>query len=241
VLAGNALQQTYNAVDSLVVGNFLGKEALAAVGSTSILAFLIISLFSGLALGFTILVSQFLGAGNQARIKRAADTAYVVALVGAVPVTVLGLFAVDPLLSLLNTPAGPTREMASTYLSVIFLGTVGNFGYNLNAGILQGLGDAVSSLVFLAVATVMNIILDLAFVGLFGWGVAGVAWATVISQSVSFLLGTLFIVKKLKITTLVPRELRFDLPSWPRRCASGFRPGFRTCSFPWARWRSSVS
>ncbi len=231
LLAGNALQQAYNAVDSLVVGNFLGKEALAAVGSTSILAFLIISLFSGLALGFTILVSQFLGAGNRARIKRAADTAYVVALVGAVPVTAIGLFAVDPLLALLNTPQGATREMASTYLSIIFLGTVGNFGYNLNAGILQGLGDAVSSLVFLAVATVMNIVLDLVFVGLFGWGVAGVAWATVISQFVSFLLGTVFIVKKLKITTLAPRDLRFDWSILTESVRIGLPTGFQNMLF----------
>jgi len=101
-------------------------------------------------------------------------------------------------------------EMSSAYLTILFIGTVGSFGYNLNAGILQGLGDSVSSLVFLAIATVLNIVLDLVFVVSFGWGVAGVAWATIISQAVSFLLGTAFIVRKLKLTTLHPADLRFD-------------------------------
>ncbi|OQA63471.1 MAG: Multidrug export protein MepA [Spirochaetes bacterium ADurb.Bin269] len=210
LLAGNLLQQMYNLVDSVVVGQFVGKEALAAVGSTNILNFLLISLFSGLALGFTILISQFFGAKEKDKIKRAVDTAYVVACIGAAAVTVLGLLLTEPLLSLMNTPAGPTHEMSGTYLRILFIGTIGTFGYNLNAGILQGLGDSMSSLRFLAVATVINIVLDLVFVVVFGWGVAGVAWATVIAQAVSFLLGGLFIVRKLKLSTLDPRDLEVD-------------------------------
>lgn len=210
LLAGNVLQQMYNLVDSLVVGNFVGPEALAAVGGTFILNFLLVSLFSGLGLGFTIVISQFFGAGNRDGIKRAVDTGYVAAILGAIPVTAIGLLAARPLLTLMNTPPGPTMDMSVTYLSVLFIGTIGSFGYNLNAGILQGLGDSVSSLVFLAVATVLNIILDLVFVLVFGWGVAGVAWATIIAQLVSFLAGTVFIVKKLRLTTLAPRELGFD-------------------------------
>ncbi len=210
LLAGNILQQMYNLVDSLVVGNFVGKEALAAVGSTFILNFLLVSLFSGLALGFTILISQFLGAGNREKVRSAVDTAYLAAFLGAIPITLLGILAVHPLLRLMNTPSGVTMEMSSTYLTILFIGTIGNFGYNLNAGILQGLGDSVSSLVFLAIATVLNIVLDLVFVVVFGWGVAGVAWATIIAQAVSFALGVFFIVHKLKLTTLKLDELRFD-------------------------------
>lgn len=210
LLAGNILQQTYNIVDSVVVGNFVGKEALAAVGSTFILNFLLVSLFSGLALGFTIVISQFFGAGDRDKIKRSVDTSYVTALAGSVLVTVIGVLAVNPLLTLMNTPAGITREMSASYLTIIVLGTIGSFGYNLNAGILQGLGDSVSSLIFLAIATVINIVLDLVFVAIFGWGVAGAAWATIISQAVSFICGLVFIVKKLKLTTLKPRDLEFD-------------------------------
>lgn len=210
LLAGNILQQMYNLVDSLVVGNFVGKEALAAVGSTFILGFLITSLFSGLGLGMTIIISRCYGAGNRDKVRSTIDTSYVTALVGAIPVTILGLLATRPLLHLVNTPAGATMEMSAAYLSIIFIGMIGTFGYNLNAGILQGLGDSVSSLVFLAVATALNIGLDLLFVAVFGWGVAGVAWATIISQMVSFILGAFFIVRKLRLTTLRIRDLRFE-------------------------------
>jgi putative MATE family efflux protein len=212
LLAGNVLQQMYNTVDSLVVGNFVGSTALAAVGNTAILGMLLFSLFSGLSMGFTIVISQFFGRGDRGKLKRAIDTAYVTAIVGAIPLTILGVLLVRPLLALVNTPAGPTMEMSASYLTIIFLGTIGNLGYNLNAGILQGLGDSVSSLVFLAVATVLNISLDLLFVAVFHWGVAGAAWATIIAQVVSFLAGTVFIVKKLKLTTLKPAELEFDAP-----------------------------
>jgi len=221
LLAGNLLQQMYNLVDSVVVGQLVGKEALAAVGSTNILNFLMISLFSGLALGFTILISQFFGAKESGKIKREVDTAYIAAFAGAAIVTVLGILATGPLLTLMNTPAGATRDMSGTYLRILFVGTIGTFGYNLNAGILQGLGDSMSSLLFLAAATVLNIVLDIVFVAVFGWGVAGVAWATVISQAVSFLLGAWFIVRKLKLSTLALRDLEFD----PRIFAEAVRIG----------------
>lgn len=221
LLAGNVLQQMYNLVDSLVVGNFVGKEALAAVGGTAILSFLLFSLFSGIALGITIVVARFVGSGDRDRVRATVDTAYIVAIAGALLVTVIGIFAARPLLSLLNTPSGVTFDMAETFLTIIFIGTIGNFGFNLNAGILQGLGDSVSSLVFLAIAVAVNIAFDLVFVPVFGWGVAGVAWATVIAQLVSFLLGTVFIVRKLKLTTLKPSELRFD----PRILAESVRIG----------------
>ncbi len=231
LIAGNVLQQMYNLVDSLVVGNFVGKEALAAVGSTFILNFLLVSLFSGLSVGFTIVISQFYGSGNTEKVRSAVDTAYITALLGAVPVTLLGVIFTRPLLALMNTPAGITMEMSSAYLTILFAGTAGSFGYNLNAGILQGLGDSVSSLVFLAIATVLNIVLDLVFVVAFGWGVAGVAWATIISQAVSFILGTVFIVRKLKLTTLRPDDLRFDAKILKECTRIGLPGGFQGMLF----------
>jgi putative MATE family efflux protein len=231
LLAGNVLQQAYNLVDSLVVGNFVGKEALAAVGSTYILNFLLVSLFSGLALGFTIVISQFFGAGKRDKIKSAVDTAYIAAIAGSILVTVVGVLAVNPLLNLMNTPAGITREMSESYLTILFLGTVGSFGYNLNAGILQGLGDSVSSLIFLAIATVLNIALDLVFVAGFGWGVAGAAWATIISQFISFFCGTWFIVRKLKLTTLKLRDLSFEGPILKEAARIGLPNGIQNTLF----------
>ena len=231
LLAGNVLQQTYNLVDSLVVGNFVGKEALAAVGGTFILNFLLVSLFSGLGMGFSIVISQFFGAGKGDRVKAAVDTGYAVSLLGAIPVTVAGIALAAPLLRLLNVPSGATMEMSSAYLTILFAGTVGSFGYNLNAGILQGLGDSVSSLGFLAIATVLNIALDLLFVAVFGWGVEGVAWATVVSQTVSFVIGVVFIVRKLKLTDLRLKGFRVDAPIL-RECARiGLPGGFQNMLF----------
>lgn len=231
LLAGNVLQQTYNLVDSLVVGNFVGKEALAAVGSTFILNFLLVSLFGGLGMGFSIVIAQFHGAGKRDRVKAAADTGYASAVLGAIPVTIAGMLLAVPLLRLLNTPSGETFAMASSYLTILFAGTLGSFGYNLNAGILQGLGDSVSSLVFLAVATVLNIVLDLLFVALFGWGVEGVAWATVISQGVSFVLGLVFIVRRLRLTDLRPSSFRFDIPIFRECVRIGLPGGFQNMLF----------
>ncbi|HPY52814.1 MAG TPA: MATE family efflux transporter [Treponemataceae bacterium] len=207
LLAGNLLQQMYNLVDSIVVGHLVGEEALAAVGSTNIINFLLVSLFSGLALGFTILVSQFVGAKEEAKVRRAVETAFISGIVGAVLVTILGFLLTNPLLQLLNSPEGQVRTMSETYLKILFIGTIGTFGFNLNAGILQGLGDSISSLKFLAVATILNIILDLVFVVVFGWGVAGVAWATIIAQVVSFILGLLYLNKKLQLFS-------FKILSW---------------------------
>lgn len=231
LLAGNVLQQMYNTVDSLVVGNFVGSTALAAVGNTTILTFLLFSLFSGLSLGFSIVIAQLFGRGDRAGLKKAVDTAFVSVILASVPVTLIGLALVRPLLTLVNTPAGATFDLSAEYLSIIFLGTIGNLGYNLNAGILQGLGDSVSSLVFLAIATVLNTGLDLLFVAVFHWGVSGAAWATIIAQAVSFLAGTVFIVRKLKVTTLRPAELRFD-PVVLRECVRiGLPGGIQTMLF----------
>ncbi len=231
LLAGNILQQMYNVVDMLVVGNFVGNEALAAVGSTFILNFLLVSLFSGLGLGFSIVISQFYGAKDFARIKRSVDTSYVTAVVGAIPVTVLGLLLVQPLLSMMNTPSGVTRDMSASYLSILFIGTAGAFGYNLNAGILQGLGDSISTLVFLSIATVLNIALDLVFVAVLGWGVAGAAWATVIAQIISFVAGSVYLVRKLRLSSLKIRELEFDLPILREAVRIGLPSGFQNMLF----------
>lgn len=231
LLVGNALQQAYNLVDSIVVGNVVGKEALAAVGSTFILTFLLTSLFAGIGLGFTIVVARFYGSGERNRVRSTVSTAYLTGLAGAVPVTLLGYFLARPLLLALNTPAGLTLAMADDYLKVIFLGTVWSFGYNVNAGVLQGLGDSVSSLVFLAVATVLNIVLDLVFVAGLGWGVRGAAIATVLSQSVSFVLGLAYIAGKLKLVSFRARDFRLDLPIFREAARIGLPNGVQNMLF----------
>jgi putative MATE family efflux protein len=210
LLAGNVLQQMYNLADSIIVGNFVGKEALAAVGNAFIINFLLVSLFMGLGMGATILISQFFGAKRHDKIKETIDTIYVGLIIVGVVVTVLGLIIAVPLLRLMNTPVGVTFDWSSEYLRILFIGTIFSFGYNINSGILQGIGDSTSPLIFLAIATVLNIALDLLFVVVFGWGVMGVALATIIAQAFSFFFGIWFINKRIKIIKISLRRLKYN-------------------------------
>lgn len=180
LLFGNVLQQLYNMVDSIVVGNFVGDAALAAVGTGFPVIFMLVSLFMGLGTGATVMISQFYGAGDKESLRKTAATIYNAILVGAVPLTILGILLAGPLLRMMNVPED-AYGMAHTYVMVVFAGVVGNLGYNVNAGILQGLGNSRTTLLFLSIACVINIVLDLVFVIVFSWGVIGVALATIIA------------------------------------------------------------
>lgn len=188
LLVGNLLQQAYNIVDSIVVGRFVGTTALAAVGTAFPVIFLLISLFIGLGIGSTIIISQYYGADNRDSVKKTIDTTFITLFAVGIPLSVIGIFLSEPLLILMNTPADVLPQ-ATTYMQIIFAGTIASFGYNINSGILQGLGDSRSPLLYLLIATISNIVLDLLFVAVFGWGVAGVAWATIIAQIIAFVFG----------------------------------------------------
>lgn len=188
LLVGNLLQQAYNIVDSIVVGKFVGTTALAAVGTAFPVIFLLLSLFIGLGVGSTIIISQYYGADSRESVKKTIDTTYITMFAVGVPLSVIGILLSEPLLVLMNTPADVLPQ-ATTYMQIIFAGTIASFGYNINSGILQGLGDSRSPLFYLLIATVFNIVLDLLFVGVFSWGVAGVAWATIIAQIIAFIFG----------------------------------------------------
>lgn len=210
LLLGNVLQQMYNIVDSIVVGNFVGKEALAAVGNSFVIMFLLVSLFAGLGMGATILIAQFFGSGQKEKLKITVDTMYISILAGGLLITVIGIFIARPFLELMNTPEGITMEMSVTYLTTLFAGTLATFGYSVNSAILQGIGDSKSSLLFLAIATVINIALDLLFVVGFGMGVFGVALATIIAQAFSFLFGVWYINRKIKIFHISIKGMQFS-------------------------------
>ncbi|MDO5738393.1 MAG: MATE family efflux transporter [Eubacteriales bacterium] len=188
LIIGNFLQQTYSIVDSLVVGNYIGKEALGAVGSTSPLTFLFISLFMGIGIGGTVVISQFFGAKNNERVQMTIETMYKAFIVISVILTILSSYFVDELIHLIGVPE-EISGMAKDYIEIIFLGYIGLFGYNINNCILQGLGDSVSNVIYLTISVVMNIVLDFLFVGYMNFGVAGAAYATIISNFSSFLFG----------------------------------------------------
>lgn len=192
LLAGSLLQQFYNMVDSWVVGRYVGDGALAAVGVGFPVLTMFASLFIGLSNGGTVVIAQFFGAGRMDRVRDAVDTIYAAFLLSILPLTALALLAVGPILRLLQVEAGAYDE-AYLYLMVVCAGLIGSVGYNLNAGILGGLGNSRSTLLFLAVASVINIVLDLVLVLACGLGVLGVALGTIIAQAFSWLFGVAYI------------------------------------------------
>ena len=194
LLAGNVLQQLYNMVDSMVVGNFVGSNAFAAVNISFPIVFLMSSLFLGIGGGASVLISQFYGAGDMEKVQKTVDTIYKVTLLGAIPMTIIGLLAVRPLFRLIEVPESQ-MEMAVTYCLIIFAGLIGSLGYNVNAGILQGLGNGKAPLIFLAISSAINVVLDLLLVAVVPWGVAGAAIATIAAQFGSWAFGIIYINK----------------------------------------------
>ena len=209
LLAGSFLQQLYNMVDSWVVGQYVGDSALAAVGVGFPVIFMFTSLFMGLSGGGTVVIAQFYGAGKLDRVRDAVDTIYTAFVWAAVPVTALALLVVEPILWLLRVDQSAYHD-AWVYLMVVCAGLIGTIGYNLNAGILGGLGNSRSTLLFLATAAVLNIILDLTLVLWAGLGVLGVALGTIISQAFSWLFGLFYIHRRYPQIAIHPFSRRFD-------------------------------
>lgn len=209
MLIGNIFQQLYNTVDSIIVGNFLGKEALAAVSTSFPVLFLLISLIMGITMGSTILISQFYGAKDYENLKKTIDTTYIFLFVGSILITILGLVLSGPILKLLNTP-GNILPQAKSYINVIFIGIVAMFGYNSISAILRGLGDSKTPLKFLIISTILNIILDVLFIVVFKFGVSGAAWATVIAQGFSFIYGIYHLNKHHEVLKFNVKDMEFD-------------------------------
>ena len=187
MLIGNIAQQLYNTVDSVVVGNLVGDNALAAVGSAGPILNLLIVLFIGISMGASIMVSQYFGAKNRKDLSATIGNCIVLTALASIFVMVVATMLTRPLLLLLKTPDS-ILDWCTSYLHILFIGSAGLAYYNILSGVLRGLGDSISALVYLIVASILNIILDLVFVVYFGMGVDGVALATAIAQAISALL-----------------------------------------------------
>lgn len=187
MLIGNIAQQLYNTVDSVVVGNYVGDNALAAVGSAGPILNLLIVLFIGISVGAGIMVSQYFGAKKREELSSTIGNCLVLTALASVFVMIVATLAARPLLQLLNTPDS-IIDWCTSYLRILFLGVAGLAFYNILSGILRGLGDSVSALLYLVISCILNIILDLVFVIYFHMGVSGVALATIIAQAVSAVL-----------------------------------------------------
>ncbi|WP_346726782.1 MATE family efflux transporter [Feifania hominis] len=209
MLLGNIAQQLYNTVDTIVVGRYVGDNALAAVGGASPILNLLLVLFIGISTGAGILVSQRFGAHDREGLARVIGNCITVTAIATVISMAIGVLAARPLLRLMHTPPA-VYEWCADYLTIFFLGIAGFVYYNILSGILRGLGDNVSALLFLLVSTAINIVLDLWFVAGFGMGVAGVALATVIAQGISAVLCTWKLFRMRKHFHLKKSDLRLD-------------------------------
>ncbi|MFR3727526.1 MATE family efflux transporter [Lacrimispora sp.] len=205
---GNIFQQLYNMVDTIVVGRFVGPDALAAVGSTGTIMFLVIGFSQGMSTGFTVLTSQRFGAGDGEGTKHSVANGTLLSLFVIAFMTSVSLLFMKPLLRLMNTPEDIFKD-ALTYISIICIGIVANVFYNLFSSFLRSVGNSRVPLLFLAFSSGLNLVLNLLFVIAFQWGVAGSAWATNVSQGISALLCFCYIYKK--VPTLAPGRHHWKL------------------------------
>lgn len=223
MIIGNIAQQLYNTVDSIVVGQYIGDNALAAVGSAGPIFNLLLVLFMGISVGASIMVAQYFGAKDKESLSKAIGNCITLTGIASIIIMIVGSLTVRPLLELLKTPAS-IIDWCDSYLLIQVLGIAGVAYYNILCGVLRGLGDSVSALVYLLVTTVLNIILDIVFITKLNMGVAGVALATIIAQFVSAILclNKLFHMKKvfhLNRHDLVPHKvytskmIKLGLPS----------------------------
>lgn len=194
LLIGNFVQQLYNTVDSIIVGKYIGDQALAAIGATTPLIFFLITVFIGISVGAGILVSQYFGAKNKEMLSKTIGNTMLLNFVFSIILALGGLFLTGYILDFVETPPD-IREMAYSYLLIMCVGIIGMSYYNILTGLLRGLGDSISPLLYLIVSSILNIVLDLLFVTQFHMGVAGAAIATVISQTFSAILCYLRIYK----------------------------------------------
>ena len=187
LLIGNLAQQLYNTVDAIVVGQYVGDAALGAVGLAGPVINLLLVLFMGISSGATIVVSQYFGAKDRKNLSKAVGTTIMLTVISGIAMSIVGALFARPLLVLLDTPEA-MLDMATNYLVIIMIGLVGSGLYNIMSGVMRGMGDSVSPLLYLLIACGLNIVLDLIFVVWFGMTTDGVAWATIIAQAISAFL-----------------------------------------------------
>lgn len=218
IMLGNLLQQLYNTVDGIVVGKYVSEAALGAVGNCASLTFLFIAIANGLSIGCSIVVSQFFGAKKDEDVRRAASTSLLILTAAGIAGVIFGIFFSKWLLgTLLGIKDAEVLNEAVTYFTIYSTGLLFQFLYNVVAALLRALGDSKATLYFLFVSTVINLGLDLLFVIVFSWGVAGVAIATVIAQFCGTAFSLFYMHRRYPVFRFKPKELRY-YPDMGKRC-----------------------
>ena len=226
LLIGNLFQQLYNAVDSYVVGNYVGKVALAAVGASTPIINMLIGFFMGISTGAGVVIAQFFGAGDLYKMKKAIHNSIALTLVIGVVLTVIGLVFNDPILKAIGVPNDVFSE-ASTYLSIYFWSLIFVMIYNMGSGILRSVGDSKRPLYFLIFSSIINIVLDFLFVKNFGFGVAGAGYATLIAQAISAIMVMYVLMKTEDSYKVVLKDIKFDKEILLKIIKIGLPTGFQ--------------
>lgn len=230
MLIGNIAQQFYNTADSIIVGKYIGDNALAAVGSAGPILNLLLVLFVGISVGAGIMVSQYFGAKDKEKLSRTIGTCITLTAISSVIIMIIGPIVTRPLLSFLNTPSS-IIDWCTDYLVIYFIGIAGLAYYNILAGVLRGLGDSLSALIFLLVSTALNVGLDILFVAKFNMGVPGVALATVIAQSISAILCIIKLINMKSSFTLNWKMLKLNKEYSSRLIKLGLPSGLTQAIF----------
>ena len=226
MLLGNVFQQLYNIIDSIIVGQYLGKEALAAVGASFPVIFVLISLIIGISSGSTIIISQYFGAKQYDNVKRAIDTMFIMLFFASLAITFIGIAFSHTIFNLMKLPA-EIMDSAILFFNIIISGVILLFGFNGTSAVLRGLGDSKTPLYFLIISTILNIILVILFIVVFKWGIAGAAIATLISQGVSFALAVIYLNKYHTIINFSFRNIVFDKEIFNKSLKIGIPSGLQ--------------
>ena len=231
ILLGTFFQQLYNTVDAVVVGNYLGKEALAAVGgATGTIINLLVGFFVGLSSGATVVISQYFGSGDEEGVSRAVHTSIALSLAGGIFLTFVGIFGARWALEMMGTTADVIGG-AADYMRIYFAGVIMNLLYNMSSGILRAIGDSRRPMIYLIICCLVNIVLDILFVGFMHMGVAGAAIATISSQAVSAILTMRALMRTEECYKFVLKKLRVDFPLLGRILRIGFPAGIQSMMY----------
>ncbi len=226
ILLSTIFQQLYNIVDSIFIGQYVGKEGLAAVGASFPVIFALISFVIGIGSGSTVVISQYFGAKDNDSVKKAIDTLYIFMFFASIILSILGILFAEEIFVLTNLPEEVIPH-AVTYLQIYMLGNIMFFGFAGTNAILRGLGDSKTPLYFTIIATFINILLDWVFIKEMGWGVAGAAWGTIIAQGGAFITGIIYLNKTHTLLSLHPKRLRFDKKIFKQSVKIGLPTGFQ--------------
>lgn len=209
MILGNIFQQVYNLVDTIVVGKFVGADALAVVGSSFAIVVFITSIIIGLTMGVGVILAQFYGANEMEKFKIVAITSFIFIGLITIVLMIISIGFIDPILKLFNMPSKLIKD-AKSYLIIIIIGLIFTFVYNLGTALLRAIGDSKRPLYFLILASLINVVLDLVFVLQFNLGVKGVAIATTIAQGVSAILCTIYVCRKLPFISFKKEDIKID-------------------------------